>query len=131
MFLVSKCCVGIECRYNQTGFFHKSLAALGKTEDYVAVCPEALGGLPTPREGCSVRQGKLTPDGFNDGKVIGRQTGRDYTPFFTLGAEKTLEICKQLGVKKAYLLKKSPSCGKGYGLTARLLDRHNIEVIPI
>ena len=121
MFLISRCCVGMACRYKGTGFLRQIAVKLGKGEDFVAVCPEQLGGLPTPREGCSVVRGK----------VVGRRTGHDFTEQYLLGAIKTLEICQREGITTAYLLKNSPSCGKGYGVTARLLEEHGITVLPI
>ncbi|MBU5427448.1 DUF523 domain-containing protein [Tissierella pigra] len=58
------------------------------------------------------------------------------------GAKKTLGIAKAIGIKKAILKSKSPSCGcgliydgtfsgnliRGNGLTAGLLIKNNIEV---
>jgi uncharacterized protein YbbK (DUF523 family) len=122
MILISKCCAGIKCRYNKKGYFRAVLENIGKDEDFIAACPEQLGGLPTPREGCNVVMGKM---------VQGRRTGVDFTAAYQAGALKTLEICQRNGIKKAYLLDKSPSCGKGYGLTARLLENMGIDVIAI
>ncbi|MFP3869030.1 MAG: DUF523 domain-containing protein [Desulfobacteraceae bacterium] len=122
MVLVSKCCAGVKCRYNRKGFCRKIVTELGLTEDFIAVCPEVLGGLPTPREGCNV---------VNGNRVKGRRTGKDFTEAYMVGARKTLEICRANGIRKAYLLANSPSCGKGYGITARLLEAQGIEVIPI
>jgi len=122
MFLVSKCCAGVKCRYRHNGFLRNFLTQLGEEEDFIAVCPEVLGGLPTPREGCTVTA---------EGKVLGRRTGRDFSPQYHAGAERTLAICKTNGITRAYLLKDSPSCGVGYGLTAKLLAANGIEVIPV
>lgn len=121
MFLISRCCVGMACRYRGTGYLRVIAQKIGKGEDFLAVCPEQLGGLPTPREGCSVCKGR----------VVGRRTGTDYTPEYKIGAEKTLEMCRNNGITTAYLLKNSPSCGKDYGLTALLLERNGITVNPI
>ena len=122
MFLISRCCVGMSCRYNGNGYLRSIAQRLGQKEDFLTVCPEQMGGLPTPREGCNVTR---------DGKVVGRVTGIDYTKNYILGAEKTLELCIKNNITKAYLLKNSPSCGKGYGLTAKLLEAHGIQVFPI
>lgn len=122
MFLVSKCCAGMKCRYRRTGYLKKSLERLGEAEDYLAVCPEMLGGLPLPREGCDVKRGD---------RVIGRKTGTDYTAEYLRGAYKTLELCRKLGIDRAYLLRSSPSCGKGYGITAKVLAARGIKVIAI
>ncbi len=121
MFLISKCCAGVNCRYNGKGSLRPWLPAKAKQEDFLAVCPEMLGGLPCPREGCDIK----------NGKAIGRRTGTDYTKQYMEGAKKTLALCRANKIKKAYLLAKSPSCGKGYGLTARLLEAAGIKVISI
>ena len=121
MILISRCCTGSKCRYRHVGFFRKFVAKVAEFEDFIALCPEQMGGLPTPREGC----------GIIEGRAIGRKTGKDYTAPYLKGARETLEICDSLNIKTAYLLKGSPSCGKGYGLTARLLEKHGIKVIPV
>ena len=121
LVLISKCCVGIKCRYRCTGYLKQSMEELGKHVNFIAVCPEMLGGLPCPREGTDVK-----------GRgVVGRRTGTSYTKQYRLGAEKTLALCKRNKIKTAYLLNHSPSCGKGYGVTARLLDKSGIVVIAI
>lgn len=119
--LVSECCVGVRCRYRHNGYARKIIDKIGQECDILAVCPEVAGGLPTPREGCEVR----------DGRVIGRRTGRDYTAEYTDGAQQALDKCHTLNVRRAYLLRHSPSCGVGYGLTALLLADQGIEIIPI
>lgn len=121
MFLISRCCVGMYCRYNNGGYLRTIAQKLGQKEDFIAVCPEQLGGLPTPREGCSV---------VND-TVLGRRTAQDFTAEYTAGAQRVLEICKANGIAVAYLLKNSPSCGKGYGITAKMLEANGVKVIPI
>ena len=74
-------------------------------------------------------------------KVVSKD-GQDFTNEFTKGAEKTLEIAKTIGIKKAILQSRSPSCGYGLiydgsfsgkfkagnGLTAELLVKNGIEV---
>lgn len=120
MVIVSECCTGVCCRYNGRGVVKKRVESL--SEEYIVVCPEVMGGLPTPREGCDVTRA---------GTVIGRKTGRDYTAAYLRGARRVLRLCHQHSVKKAYLLRNSPSCGKGYGLTAKLLESHGIKVIAI
>ena len=121
MFLVSRCCAGAKCRYRHNGFFRKFLAEAGEHEDFIALCPEQMGGLPTPREGCEVR----------GSRVLGRRTGTDFTAQYKKGAEETLRLCKRLNITRAYLLKNSPSCGEGYGLTAKLLKKNGIDIIPV
>jgi uncharacterized protein YbbK (DUF523 family) len=132
MKLCSACLLGIRCRFDGKSKPNRHLVKLSKKEILIPVCPEQLGGLPTPREPCE-RKGK---------KVLSR-LGKDVTLNFKRGAEEVLKITKLLGIKEAILKQKSPSCGcgkiydgtfsgkiiKGDGVTTSLLKRHNIKVI--
>lgn len=117
--LISMCSLGIPCQYRPRRFRRKKIDELMKKYHLIPVCPEQLGGLPTPRVPCYIK----------DGKVIGRD-GKDYTEYYEKGAQLTLEIAKMFGVKKAYLKRNSPSCGKG-GVTRRLLEENGIKVYSI
>lgn len=121
MYIISRCCTGMRCRYRHNGYLRKIATQMGEVEDFIAVCPEQDGGLPTPREGCSIV----------GGRVIGRRTGTDYTDEYRRGAERVLDIAKRNNVSRAYLLHGSPSCGADYGITAELLKANGIEVISI
>lgn len=121
MFLVSRCCAGALCRYRGNGYLIKRIAEKAKTENFVTCCPEVDGGLPIPREGCSVV----------DGRVIGRKTGADFTGEYMDGARNALAICRALDIREAFLLKNSPACGKGYGVAAKYLEEHGIKVTSL
>lgn len=56
--LVSACLLGINSRYCGGGCFNKNIASLITSHDLIPVCPEQLGGLPTPREPDEIREGK-------------------------------------------------------------------------
>lgn len=95
------------------------------------VCPEQLGGLPTPR----------VPSERRDGRVVSR-AGEDVTDAFRRGAEEALRIARENGCRRALLKTNSPSCGSGtiydgsfsgtltggYGVAAELLIHEKIEV---
>ncbi|RTZ61332.1 MAG: DUF523 domain-containing protein [Gammaproteobacteria bacterium] len=115
--LVSACLLGINCRYDGKNKLNEVLLEMLKTYEVIPICPETEGGLPTPREPAT-REGD---------KVITNFTKRDVTPFFKLGALKTLEKAKKLGIKKAFLKSKSPSCGEN-GITAQKLMENGIKV---
>ena len=129
MFLISRCCTGARCRYKGTGYLRKIFLNINQHEDYLAICPEELGGLPTPREGCFIQRSIIK--GVQRYQVLGRRTRTNYTYQYVTGAKRTLMLCQKLGIRKAYLLKGSPACGIGYGITAMMLKEHGIEVIPI
>ncbi len=84
------------------------------------LCPEQLGGLPTPRKSAEIiKIGRKI-------KVI-NQDKKDVTENFKRGARITLELAKRFNIKKAYLKSKSPSCGEN-GITTRVLKKHGIQV---
>ena len=56
--LVSACLLGELCRYDGRSVPSAEVMALGESFELVPVCPEQLGGLPTPRVPC-----ELQPDG--------------------------------------------------------------------
>ena len=75
----------------------KQLVDEGKA---IPVCPEVLGGLPTPR----------SPSERRGDRVI-NSAGEDVTSAFEKGAEEALRICREHGCACAILKSKSPSCG--------------------
>ena len=129
--LVSSCLLGTPCRYDGRSKADARIQALAEKYELVPVCPEELGGLPTPREP-SERKGE---------RVVMR-SGRDVTEEYRRGAEAALALCLQNGCKAAVLKEKSPSCGCGQvydgtfsrrliagdGVTAELLKAHGITV---
>ncbi|HOK44203.1 MAG TPA: DUF523 domain-containing protein [Thermoclostridium caenicola] len=135
-YLVSACLAGENCRYDGKDCRYEAIVELVRQGKAIPVCPEQLGGLPTPRCPSEIVR---TKDGTV--RVINRE-GRDCTREFLAGAQKTLELAKAHGVRKAILKSKSPSCGcgqvydgtfsgkltKGYGITAKLLMENQIEV---
>ena len=100
--LISKCLAGFCCRYDGGNNLVPEIRALCERGLAVAVCPEELGCLPTPRVP-SERRGNL---------VVSRD-GHDVTASFTAGAEKALLIARENGCRTAILKARSPSCGKG------------------
>ena len=129
--LVSACLLGCPCRYD--GDAKPCPAVLRWMEDHtlVPVCPEQLGGLPTPRPPAEIR----------GEKVINRE-GADVTQAYRRGAEETLRLARLFQVQGAVLKARSPSCGKGQvydgtfsgtlvpgdGVTARLLSENGLPV---
>lgn len=131
MYLVSACLAGVQCRFDGKSYESQKVIDLVNSGEAIPVCPEQLGGLATPRVSCEI---------IGD-KVMNKE-GQDLTVEFILGAERTLAIAKVLGIKKAVLKSKSPSCGcgkiydgtftgvlvDGYGKAAELLKENGIEV---
>lgn len=139
MYMVSACLAGINCKYNGKNNFNPKIKELVISGKAIPLCPEVLGGMPTPRTPCEIikdSQGLL--------KIISKE-GRDFTTEFELGARKTLNVIKTLGIKKAILQPRSPSCGfgkiydgsfsgqliPGNGITAQLLLENNIKLLTL
>lgn len=130
--LVSACLLGVGCRYNGEEKQDPRVAALLARHTLIPVCPEQLGGLPTPRE----------PAERLDGRVLFR-SGRDATEAFRRGAEQTLRLAELYGCRYAILKERSPSCGSGTihdggfagglvpgdGVAAALLKAHGVTVL--
>lgn len=137
MYLVSSCLAGINCRYDGKDSENEAVMELVKKGKAIPVCPEQLAGLPAPRSCC-----EIVTDSESNKKIMSAD-GQDLTKEFTNGAEKTLGIAKIIGIKKAILKSKSPSCGcgciydgtfsgkliSGNGFTAELLINNGIEVL--
>jgi len=130
--VVSMCSLGIGCRYHgktvvmgYSIFKEKRIRALQQRYHLIPVCPEQLGGMPTPRPACDVVE---TPDGP---KVVSREGGVDYTANYLRGARETLRICEVCGARRAYLYPRSPSCDPTKGITARMLREAGIKVMAL
>jgi len=143
MKLCSACLLGIKCTWDgKDRYKNKKVIDLAKKEVLVPVCPEQLGGLPTPRVPQEIQNG--TGDDVLNGKCkVLNKEGEDVTEYFIRGAYEVLKIAKLLGIKEFIAKQKSPSCGcgktydgtftgtliKGNGVTTALLKKHGIKVI--
>ena len=96
----------------------------------IPVCPEQLGGMPTPRTGETLGGG--TGAQVLDGqlRVIVPETGKDVTEYFIKGSKYVLEIARIVGATRAYLKGGSPTCDRE-GVTGELLKRNGIKVIRV
>ena len=129
--LISACLLGVCCRYDSESKPIMQTVALMERYHLIPVCPEQLGGLPTPREP-SERQGD----------AVRAKSGADVTAQYRRGAEQALHLARLYGCKAAVLKERSPSCGSGevydgtfsgrltpgYGVTAALLKANGIAV---
>ena len=103
--LISACMLGISCRYDgksKLAVTDEELRALNEKYQLVPFCPEIYGGLSTPR----VPSERV-------GEEVIMKDGTRVTDNFKKGASEALKLCCDLGIKKALLKAKSPSCGKG------------------
>ncbi len=135
--IVSACLLGVRSRYDGADAFDEE-AVRAAGQDPVPLCPEQLGGLPTPRPKCEIHPG----DGLTVLEGTGPvkdERGVDVTKAFLKGAGEALKIARIIGAKRAVFKDGSPSCGvdrisrkgrrvKGSGVTAALFKRAGIKI---
>ena len=141
MKLISACLCGINCKYNGANNSHPCFLELLQQGELLPVCPEQLGGLPTPRLACEILGGSGAEVIQGQAQVINK-AGKDLSAFFIKGAQVSLQQAQQAGVSEAILQSRSPSCGcgkiydgtftgkliTGDGVTAALLKMNGIKV---
>ena len=129
---MSACLLGEPCRYDGKAQPCEAAKALAGRYELVPVCPEQLGGLPTPRTPSEI---------LRDGRVVDCM-GHDRTDAFLDGARAVLAIAQERGCDRAVLKSRSPSCGvhevydgsfegvvvPGRGIAADMLAKAGIEI---
>lgn len=132
MILISACLCGVPCRYDGKCAEDADALALLRAGEAVPLCPEQLGGLPTPRDpaeivrisGNAAGAAGITRAagiaGAADGVAVLRgearvvtAAGEDVTDAFLRGAHETLRLARLLQADRAILKTMSPSCGCG------------------
>ena len=100
----SACLLGTDCKYNGGNNYSEKLASFITEQgaQVIPVCPEVMGGLPTPR----------VPSEIRDGRVYNRN-GEDVHAAFTAGAQQALQVVKDENPDRIILQSRSPSCGIG------------------
>lgn len=129
--LVSACLLGVNCRYSGDGRLLPEIRDLMEVAELIPLCPEILGGLPTPR-----------PPAERRGDRVVTRDGADVTRAYARGAEEALRLARLFGARWALLKERSPSCGAGEiydgsfrharvpgdGVTAQLLKAQGVKV---
>lgn len=129
VYLVSSCLMGLATRYDGVVKTNRACQQALAGEIWIPVCPEQLGGLPTPRLSAELTGGQGDKVLAGKASVMTRE-GIDVTKQFVCGAQQVLYIAEQLQVTAAFLKSGSPSCGAGkvLGVTAALLQSKGISV---
>ena len=129
--LISACLCGLRCRYDGKSIYYEKLDQLNQAHTLIPICPEILGGLPTPRPPAEIQHHRVMTC-----------LGTDVTPQYKKGAEEALKIAKMLHCSCAILKERSPSCGcgkiydgtfsktlkSGDGITASILKQAGIKI---
>ena len=130
--LISACLLGCRCRYDGESRRCPETEALLNRHTFFPVCPEQLGGLPTPR-----------PPAERRGERFFTVDGGDVTEQYRRGAHEVLRLYRTLDCQAAVLKERSPACGHGLiydgtfsgtlipgdGAAAELLLRHGVPVL--
>jgi uncharacterized protein YbbK (DUF523 family) len=141
MILVSSCLLGLNTRYDGISNDNPLLIRYCRCGKFIPICPEQLGGLPTPRKPAEITGGDGNQVLSGSAKIFSTSK-EDVTLNFIKGSEEVLKILKIIPVTAAILKERSPSCGanyiydgsfnsikiKGAGVTAALLKTLNIPV---
>ncbi len=129
--LVSACLLGLPARYDGKEKACPWVLSLGEKHTLIPVCPEQMGGLPTPRTPCERR-----------GSSVVDKNGTDRTETYEKGAACALRAAELNGCTIAILKQRSPSCGSnmiydgsftgrvipGAGVAAKALQRAGLTV---
>ena len=98
--MVSACLAGENCKYNGGTNRNEKVLRLMADNEAITVCPEQMGGLPTPRVPSEIKHGLVTA---KDGRIVDAE--------FRAGAAKCLELALQEQPDLVVLQSRSPSCG--------------------
>ena len=132
--MVSACLAGENCKYNGGNNRNEKVLQWMADNEVIMVCPEQMGGLPTPRVPSEIKDGIVTA---KDGRIVDAQ--------FRAGAAKCLAIAQQEKPDLIIFQSRSPSCGakqrydgtftgtlvEGAGVTAQLLLENGFRVIDV
>ena len=132
--LVSGCLLGENCKYNGGNNYSEKVAEYIKGHEVISVCPECMGGLPTPRVPAEIVNGVVTN---KEGVAVDKE--------FRKGAEAALAIAKEKQIDMAILQSRSPSCGvkqiydgtfsgtkiSGQGVFAEMMTKNGFKLIDV
>ena len=132
--MVSACLLGENCKYNGGNNLSEKVMKYIDGHEVIPVCPEVMGGLPTPR----------VPSEIVD-NVVTMADGRNVDKEFRKGAQLGLVLAKENNVDLVILQSRSPSCGvkqiydgsftgkkiDGQGVFARLLTDNGFRIMDV
>lgn len=132
--MVSACLLGENCKYNGGNNLSEKVMRFIEGHEVIPVCPEVMGGLPTPRVPSEIVNG-----------VVMMADGRSVDEEFRKGAQIGLEIAKENNVDLVILQSRSPSCGvkqiydgtfsgnkiEDQGVFAKLLTENGFRIVDV
>ncbi len=131
---VSACLLGENCKYNGGNNYSEKVARFIEGHEVIPVCPEVLGGLPTPRDPSEIVNG-----------IVKHRDGSSVDSEFRSGAEAAMNIILEKNVDMVILQSRSPSCGvnaiydgtftgrtiPGQGIFASMVKEKNIKAVDV
>lgn len=132
--LISACILGQNCKFNGKNNRNDAALRLLKDQDLIPICPETLGGMPTPRPCAELVHGIVTDE-----------TGCNVHKQYEHAVQVALSHIEDLSIDYAILQSRSPTCGvnqiydgsfsgklvSGMGLFAKALREKGILVIDV
>lgn len=132
--MVSACLLGENCKYNGGNNLSEKVMKYIDGHEVIPVCPEVMGGLPTPRVSSEIVDNVVT---MADGRNVDKE--------FRKGAQLGLVLAKENNVDLVILQSRSPSCGvkqiydgtftgkkiDGQGVFARLLTDNGFRIMDV
>ena len=132
--MVSACLLGHNCKYNGKNNYNQKVLDFVNGHEVIPVCPEVMGGLPTPRVPSEIVNG-----------VVTNKEGQNVDYEFRAGAKLELEKAIKENVDLVILQSRSPSCGPkqiydgtfskqlvdGQGVFAKMLSEHGFQIIDV
>ena len=126
--------MGENCKYNGGNNLSEKVLNYVKGHEVITVCPEVMGGLPTPRVPAEIVNG-----------IVTNKDGIEVDTEFRKGAGMALEIAKENQVDLVILQSRSPSCGPkqiydgsfsgkkidGQGVFAKMLMENGFQVVDV
>lgn len=130
--VVSACLLGQNCKYNGGNNRCEAVLRFVQGREVIAVCPEQLGGLPTPRIPAEIVGGEVK-----------NAAGKSVDAAFREGARRAMARLEGEKIELAILQPRSPSCGTkeiydgtfsgrlipGQGIFAQMLRESGIPVL--
>ena len=132
--MVSTCLLGENCKYNGGNNLSEKVMKFIEGHEVIPVCPEVMGGLPTPRVPSEIVNG-----------VVTMADGRNVDEEFRKGAQIGLNLAKENKVDLVILQSRSPSCGvkqiydgtfsgnkiDGQGVFAKMLIENGFRIVDV
>lgn len=141
-YFISACLLGQKVRYDGKDCLVQDILKHLLPDQYISLCPEVSGGLPTPRPAAEIQCGSGR-DVLKTQASVRDALGQDVSLAFINGAYQALKIAQDFKSTHAILKANSPSCGshiiydgsfsgikiQGDGVTAALFKQHGIQVM--